>query len=122
MFGESRIISQTPGEPRRRWFVDGDYELLVWVGEDGSPIGFQLIYPIGEGRATFTQSPSGFLSHGQIDDGPRNSIAHMLAPLIRRDNALPLERVLSGFAARCESLDVGIVKMVVRELRRFAER
>ena len=37
-------VRQVAGEPRRRWFHGHEMDLVVWEGEDGAPLGFQLAY------------------------------------------------------------------------------
>ena len=49
---------QLQGEPARRWFTSPEIDLYVWLGEDGSPTGFQLCYDkqAREHALTWTQA------------------------------------------------------------------
>lgn len=45
MLGEIEGVRQVPDEGPRRWFSDGDMDLIVWYGPGGEEIsGFQLCY------------------------------------------------------------------------------
>ena len=44
MLTESRRVRQIKNEPRRRWFSDDYFDLIVWLGNGHEIIGFQLCY------------------------------------------------------------------------------
>jgi hypothetical protein len=46
MLAEIRDVRQIPGEGFRRWFSDGDFDLIVWYA-GGEIAGFQLCYDKG---------------------------------------------------------------------------
>jgi hypothetical protein len=70
---------QVPGEVRRRWFFSYEQDLLVWVDENGTPVGFQLAYGKNHReRALRWKADQGF-SHYSVDDsrgnaGPRTAV------------------------------------------------
>ena len=35
---------QSTREPRRRWFSDDDFDLVVWFSDSGVIVGFELCY------------------------------------------------------------------------------
>ena len=43
MFCEILNTRQIGGEPKRRWFVDEDLELITWFGEDEGLSGFNFV-------------------------------------------------------------------------------
>jgi len=46
MFTEVPDVRQITGEPRRRWWIDADLELIVWFDKNNRMIAFQLCYTI----------------------------------------------------------------------------
>ena len=71
MLRELADVRQIPGEPRRRWFADDYFDLIVWFNKKGESIGFQLCYDLpGEERALTWHKNTGF-SHRRVDDGER---------------------------------------------------
>lgn len=44
MLKETPSVRQILGEPRRRWFGDEDFDLIIWYASDDSILGFQLCY------------------------------------------------------------------------------
>lgn len=121
MFRESKIIAQIKGEPRRRWFVDGEHDLIVWVDRDATPIGFQLIYPVVDGPRVFTCAPSGRLSHARINEGSTGALGYNMTAIIERDDRAPVELVLVDFLVRSRKLERPIVELVVMRMRAYGE-
>ena len=69
MLTEFVNVRQVPGEPKRRWFSDDNFELIVWMNEDGKIIGFQLDYDKDKNmRALTWKDPSSYFHH-RVDDG-----------------------------------------------------
>ncbi len=66
MLRELADVRQIPGEPRRRWFADDYFDLIVWFDKRGQIIGFQLCYDLPRDEHALTwheehgvQSPAG---------------------------------------------------------------
>ena len=47
-------IRQVPGEPRRRWFSSPDLDLIVWLDDADTMLGFQLCYDKSRGERALT--------------------------------------------------------------------
>jgi hypothetical protein len=71
MLIEISNVSQPAGEPRRRWFVSDDLDLVVWCDESGRPSGFQLCYDKGLSERALTWQPDRGFTHTAVDDGDR---------------------------------------------------
>ncbi len=41
MLTESQHVRQIKHDPKRRWFSDDYFDLIVWIGKRGEIIGFQ---------------------------------------------------------------------------------
>jgi hypothetical protein len=46
MLHELTYIKQHEGEPKRRWFEDEYFDLVIWVDEKDDIIEFELCYPL----------------------------------------------------------------------------
>lgn len=69
MLREIRDVKQVPGEPRRRWFSDEAFDLIVWFEPEDQIIGFQLCYDKGTGQKALTWLKGDGYQHSRIDDG-----------------------------------------------------
>ena len=69
MLREIRDVKQVPGEPRRRWFSDENFDLIVWLGPEDQILGFQLCYDKETRQKALTWLNGGGYQHSHIDDG-----------------------------------------------------
>jgi hypothetical protein len=69
MLREIRDVKQVPGEPRRRWFSDENFDLIVWVDPEDQIIGFQLCYDKETKQKALTWLKDDGYQHSRIDDG-----------------------------------------------------
>ena len=112
MLEEIRNPSQHDGEPFRRWFSDSEMDLIIWIDESGSPIGFQLCYdkPVAEKALTWRQG-RGF-SHSGVDGGENRPGRHKGTPLLVADGEFDATRILERFRQRANRLQPELVKFV----------
>lgn len=69
MLREIHDVRQVPGEPRRRWFSDQNFDLIVWVDPEDQVIGFQLCYDKEKEQKALTWLKQDGYQHNRIDDG-----------------------------------------------------
>jgi hypothetical protein len=69
MLREIRDVKQVPGEPRRRWFSDENFDLIVWFETEDQIIGFQLCYDKESEQKALTWLKDDGYQHSRIDDG-----------------------------------------------------
>ncbi len=69
MLREIRDVRQVRGEPRRRWFSDEDFDLIVWIDPEKRIIGFQLCYDKQTEQKALTWLKDKGYQHSRIDDG-----------------------------------------------------
>jgi len=108
-------VSQPAGEPRRRWFVSDDLDLVVWCDESGRPIGFQLCYDSPE-RALTWQPDRGF-SHMAVDLGERGGGRYKGIPILVADGPFPANSVADRFADESAGLPAELADFVNMKLR-----
>ena len=109
---------QIPDEPSRRWFWSNVLDLIVWVNEAGSPIGFQLAYDkVANERALTWTADRGF-SHMAVDDGEANvGFRHKATPILVADGYFDATRVLKEFRALSVSMPAQIAEFVAQKLK-----
>ncbi|HKA42163.1 MAG TPA: hypothetical protein VKF40_09265 [Burkholderiales bacterium] len=106
---------QVAGEPRRRWFFSHEQDLLVWVGEDGTPVAFQLAYDKYRKERALRWKPEQGFSHYIVDDsrgtvGPRT-------PVLLEGGAFPAAAVLGRFIELSAGIPPDIAVFVAARLR-----
>ena len=84
---------QIPGEPKRRWFMSPELDLIVWLGDDEMPVGFQLCYDKNAGEHAFTWREGRGHDHASVDDGEEAPITHKSTPILRPDGYFDAGRV-----------------------------
>ncbi len=117
MYSECLNVSQFAGEPARRCFRSGDWDLLVWCDAAGQAMGFQLCYPWGAATMALTWLPEQGLSHRAVDDGERSNGKYLAAPiLVPSDTAVNVESLLQQFRQDAVSLPTGFAEFVLSKL------
>ena len=120
MLKEIRNTQQVPGESPRRWFFSHEQDFLVWIGEDGQPVAFQLAYSkYRDERAIRWKADKGF-SHHRVDDG-ENEGAEKGAVLLHPDGTFEAKRVLDQFLALSKEMPSNLVEFVVARIREHPE-
>ncbi len=118
MMKEAINVRQIKGEPRRRWFSDDYFELIVWYHSDDI-WGFQLCYDmIKKPRALTWTKDSGF-SHNAIDDGDDPSLGHKKSPVLTAGGVFERSRAEPQFDERGKNLPVEIRLFVQSRLYEF---
>ena len=112
---------QAPGEPRRRWFRDEDFDLIVWLAHDGAIDGFQLCYTSDGVEHALTWTRTGGYSHNRIDDG-EGGAAKNQTPILVADGRFPGSEVVSGFEQHSAQLDATIRAFVIAKARAYTNR
>jgi len=69
MLREIYHVMQVPEEPRRRWFSDENYDLIVWVDPGDEVVGFQLCYDKEADQKALTWLKQDGYRHSRVDNG-----------------------------------------------------
>jgi len=116
MLREISNVQQVPGEPRRRWFFSHEQDLLVWFGEDGTPVAFQLAYgKYRNERALRWKAGKGF-THEAVDDGENLGVVKQAAILVA-DGYFNATNVLYRFTELSAEVPREIVDFVCERLK-----
>ena len=115
MLREISNVQQVSGEPRRRWFFSHEQDLLVWFGEDGTPVAFQLAYgKYRNERALRWKAGKGY-THDAVDDGENSGVVKEAAILVA-DGYFDATAVLDRFVELSAEVPPEIVDFVCARL------
>ena len=119
MLREHKGVAQKKSDPgSRRWFTDGDMDLIVWYAGSGEIIGFQLCYDREPKPRAFTFY-EGRMQHAGVDWGDGPGVLNKGTPILVADGQPPIERVVEEFKKRSGLIDKHLVAMVVEKISGF---
>src|SRR5882724_4105858 len=82
---------QSTREPRRRWFSDDDFDLVVWFSDSGVIVGFELCYDRSRVERALVWSNVGGYGHFRVDTG-ESTPQKNLTPILLADSSAPFQR------------------------------
>lgn len=116
---EVREVRQDPGGPRRRWFTNDFFDLLVWTAEDGAILAFQLSYDKpGYERALTWDREQGY-GHSRVDDGEDQLGRIKASPILVVDGVFDFRSIAARFDEQAADLDPGLVAFVHGKILEF---
>jgi hypothetical protein len=116
MLKEIIDVRQIAGEPRRRWFTDNYFDLIVWVGENKDIEGFQLCYDKGMNERALTWEKPSSYRHNRVDDGEENPLQPKRTPVLVADGMFDSLTVAESFRNESKRIDTDINKFVYEKL------
>lgn len=115
MLREIHDVRQVPGEPRRRWFSDEDFDLIVWLDPQDRLIGFQLCYDKEtEQKALMWLEDDGY-RHSRIDDGD-NPGKMKASPVLEADGHFDREGIGRRFRKNQGDVPEALADRVFRSI------
>jgi hypothetical protein len=111
-------VRQHPEESRRRWFVDPDFELIVWVDEEERITTFELSYDLQDNWRAIRWTSGVGGSHHVVDDGEDRPHRNA-APLLRPGDGAPPPELIAQFRSRSAELEPAIRDFVVSRLEEY---
>jgi len=118
LLAEINNIRQIPGEPRRRWFTDIYFDLIVWFEAD-TILGFQLCYDKGKNEHALTWKSSMAYAHNRVDDGEENPGHYKATPILMADGSFDNRMIADRFIIESAEIDLTISLFVFDKLIRF---
>ncbi len=113
---EIRNVTQTDGEPLRRWFADNDHDLIVWFDERDGICGFRFCYDKRRVEHAVTWLRAEGFSHDRVDHGRKN-VQKEVPILVPADRPCPAD-IVERFRAASAQVDAGIVSFVCAKMRK----
>lgn len=115
MLREIHDVRQVPGDPRRRWFSDEDFDLIVWLDPQDRLIGFQLCYDKETEQKALTWLEDDGYRHSRIDDGD-NPGKMKASPVLEADGHFDREGIGRRFRKNQGDVPEALADRVFRSI------
>lgn len=119
MLMEDIHVRQVSGEPRRRWFSDENFDLIVWFQEDSHVYGFQLCYDKQHKEKVFTWLSDRGFSHQNMNSGEEGPLANRTPVLGKTTKTFEADRVLNALRAVDAPLTDEVKHLVYEKISEF---
>ncbi len=97
MLKEIQNVRQIEGEPRRRWFSDDFFDLIIWFDEDEEISGFQLCYDITRHERALTWKRKSGYRHEAVDQGEDGVSLMKSTPVMIKDGIFDNSSIIARF-------------------------
>ena len=121
MLKEYPHVRQIEGESRRRWFSDEYFDLIVWLDENETIVGFQLCYDISHGHRALTWRKETGYTHHRIDDGENRPGKIKSTPILVADGVFNYEQIAAKFKHASTRLDERISTFIFDKLFEYPD-
>lgn len=118
MLREIQRVRQIPGEGRRRWFRDDEFDLIVWYTDDGELAGFQLCYDKEGTERAITWQATGSYVHARVDDGESPGEINA-SPILVSDGVFDATTVAERFRDDAGEMDRELADLVYQRILRY---
>ena len=120
MLKEVPDCRQITGEPSRRWFTDGEFDLIVWYQAGDKIIGFQLCYNKKKSERAITWMLEKGYSHNKVDTGEMYGYkTDSFTPVLVADGVFDVRKVTGQFKHISQNIDTAIVEFVLSKLEEY---
>lgn len=114
-------VRQIPGEPRRRWFASGEFDLIVWFSGDEEITGFELCYDKTGTERSIKWSRTRGYSHMAVDDGEHRPGKYKQTPIMLQDGMFDARAVYLSFLEASRSLPREISDFILHALEQHPD-
>lgn len=118
MLQELNNLRQVEGEPRRRWFSEEYFDLIIWLSESDATVGFQLCYDKQGRSRALTWHPKGYLHHG-VSDGEDQPGKPKATPVLVPDGSFDKTGMADVFVAASAGLEPRIRDFVFEKIKEY---
>ncbi len=119
MLKEAKKVRQIEGDPRRRWFDDEYFDLIVWFEKDDSIFGFQLCYDRENMPRALTWTKKNGYKHTGIDNGEYIWGTSKNAPVLVEDGLFDSPSIGKKLEKAAAELPRDIADFVLEKVRAF---
>lgn len=119
MLREARNVRQIAGEPRRRWFTDDYFDLIIWLEPDGSVWGFQLCYDRERLPRALTWTRKYGYKHAGIDTGEHVWGTSQCSPVLVEDGLFDAAAIGKKLGAAAGELPPELSGFVIKKISEF---
>jgi hypothetical protein len=108
-------VTQPSEAARRRWWVDDDLDLIVWLAADSSLLGFRLCYDKFNDERALTWTVNDGYTHHRVDAGESNPTKNR-TPILVEDGRVDGHRLRNRFLDRSSEMDPRVREQVIEKL------
>ena len=119
MLKEYKKVQQKKGEPRRRWFSDNYFDLIVWFDEKDEIIGFQLCYEISRNERALTWQKEEGYYHNRVISGESSAGISKLTPILVQDGVFDYESIARVLKNESRELEEKIAEFVYEKVKQY---
>jgi len=116
MIREILHIRQIEGEPKRRWFMDDFFELLIWSGDDRDIVAFELYYNRFLGQHALSWRKGSGYTHYEVDDGEGRPGKMKASPILLPDGKFDHERIAERFKQESAVIEAYVSRFVYEKI------
>lgn len=119
MLKEEKRVRQIQDEPRRRWFCDDYFDLIVWFEPGEEIFGFQLCYDRERNPRALTWTRRQGYRHNGIDNGEYVTGTTQVTPILVADGLFDAPSIADRLAAAAGELPQTVAAFVLEKVRAF---
>jgi len=119
MLKEAPNVNQPKGEPRRRWFDDEYFDLIIWFDKDDSVWGFQLCYDRERKPRALTWTKQYGYKHTGIDNGEHVWGTSKSSPVLVEDGLFDAPSIGGKFESAAAEMPPQLAALVIEKVRAF---
>ncbi len=112
MLEEYKNVYQPEGEPKRRWFSDEYFDLIVWYDDKDVIFSFQLCYDKTRKQRAITWKNPSYYFHMKVDDGENRPGNYKSTPILVPDGIFDYRNIAERFKNDSAQLDSNISTLV----------
>jgi hypothetical protein len=119
MLKEITSVTQFDGEPKRRWFEDENFDLIMWQNDAEEIVGFELYYDkFTDQHAMRWEKPAKY-AHYRVDEGENKAGKQKSSPILISDRDFDGEKIAHLFKAESRELDKKISRFVFDKILQY---
>ena len=118
MLVEEKDVRQIKDEGFRRWFLDEDFDLIIWY-ENDEIVGFQLCYDKkDDNERALTWRKGDRYMHNRIDNG-ESPYSNKMTPILVSDGIFNKTEIAEKFREKAMKLEYGLVDFIYTKLLNY---
>jgi len=112
-------VRQIAGEPRRRWFYDDFFDLILWLDDGGKMTGFQLCYDKQREQHALTWHADSGYFHNRVDEGEGRPGKFKASPVLVPNGRFCKDVVAAIFLRASRHLEQWIARVVYEKIIQY---